>query len=200
MNYSEFLIDTDKYPLHHPSHVDIYRMTEEDFSNGGSLFACHIPCDWGEFLVAATDKGICHMAIINNRVAAMADLQSKFPSFSILPMDESMRERVAEQILNTLQGKQPAGLKLHLHCSDFQYKIYESLLKIPIGYLATYTQIAKLAESPKAMRACGTAIGKNPVAILIPCHRVIPADGALGNYHYGSEIKRALVSIEIRRR
>ena len=199
MDYSEFLIDTDQYCHKRPC-VHINRMTEEELCQGGKIYVCHIPCAWGEFLVASTDKGICRMTITNNRDSALIKLRSEFPSFSILPAEKTLYDQLTAQLQSTLRGEPAAELRLHLHCSDFQYKIYESLLIIPCGYLATYTQIATMAGFPKALRATGTAIGKNPVAILIPCHRVIPADGSLGNYHYGSAIKHELVSFEIRKR
>ncbi len=198
MNYSEFLIDTDKYCHTRPC-MHIKRMTEEELCHGGRIYVCHIPCAWGEFLVAATDKGICRMAITNNRDSALIKLRSQFHAFSILPAEKILFDQLTTQIHSTLRGEPAAGLQLHLQCSDFQHKIYESLLRIPYGYLASYTQVATMAGFPKALRAAGTAIGKNPVAILIPCHRVIPADGSLGNYHYGPAIKQELVSLEIRK-
>ena len=82
-------------------------------------------------------------------------------------------------------------IKLHLKGTDFQLKVWESLLKIPMGQVATYANLAEQIGNPKAFRAVGTAIGNNPVAFLIPCHRVIQATGVLGEYHWGCKTRKA---------
>ena len=87
-------------------------------------------------------------------------------------------------------------IKLHLKGTDFQLKVWETLLKIPLGKLVTYGSIAKEIKSPKASRAVGSAIGDNPVAFLIPCHRVIQSTGAFGQYHWGSARKTAMIGWE----
>ena len=87
-------------------------------------------------------------------------------------------------------------VKLHLKGSAFQLKVWETLLKIPMGKLTTYGAVAAKIESPKASRAVGTAIGENPVAYLIPCHRIIQSSGVLGGYHWGSTRKAAIIGWE----
>ncbi|MNT75939.1 Methylated-DNA--protein-cysteine methyltransferase [compost metagenome] len=87
-------------------------------------------------------------------------------------------------------------VKLHLKGTEFQLKVWEALLKIPMGKLATYGNLAKQLQNPNASRAVGTAIGDNPVAFLIPCHRVIQSSGALGGYHWGLNRKTAMIGWE----
>jgi AraC family transcriptional regulator of adaptative response/methylated-DNA-[protein]-cysteine methyltransferase len=87
-------------------------------------------------------------------------------------------------------------IKLHLKGSPFQLKVWETLLKIPMGKLTTYGAVAKQIQLPKASRAVGTAIGENPVAFLIPCHRIIQSTGAFGGYHWGSIRKTAMIGWE----
>ena len=87
-------------------------------------------------------------------------------------------------------------IKLHLKGTDFQLKVWETLLKIPVGGLTTYGDIAAGINNPRACRAVGTAVGENPVAFLIPCHRVIRASGELGNYHWGEIRKSAMIGWE----
>ena len=87
-------------------------------------------------------------------------------------------------------------VKLHLKGTDFQLKVWETLLKIPMGKLSTYGNIAEQIQSPKASRAVGSAIGDNPVAFLIPCHRVIQSTGTFGGYHWGSTRKTAMIGWE----
>jgi len=87
-------------------------------------------------------------------------------------------------------------IKLHLKGTDFQLKVWEILLKVPIGQLETYGHIAERIQNPKASRAVGSAIGDNPVAFLIPCHRVIQANGAFGQYHWGATRKAAMIGWE----
>ena len=92
--------------------------------------------------------------------------------------------------------KKPEEIKLHLKGTDFQLKVWETLLKIPFGNLSTYGTIAKQIEKPSASRAVGTAIGDNPVAFLIPCHRVIQSTGTLGGYMWGIDRKQAIIGWE----
>jgi AraC family transcriptional regulator of adaptative response/methylated-DNA-[protein]-cysteine methyltransferase len=87
-------------------------------------------------------------------------------------------------------------IKLHLKGTEFQLKVWETLLKIPMGQLSTYGNIAKQIDIPKAARAVGTAVGDNPVAFLIPCHRVIQSSGIFGGYHWGAIRKTAMIGWE----
>jgi AraC family transcriptional regulator of adaptative response/methylated-DNA-[protein]-cysteine methyltransferase len=96
----------------------------------------------------------------------------------------------------TKDWSQLASIKLHLKGTSFQLKVWEALLKIPMGGLNTYATVAKTVELPTASRAVGSAIGANPVAFLIPCHRVIKSTGEFGQYHWGSNLKSAIIGWE----
>ena len=98
--------------------------------------------------------------------------------------------------LFTHDWKKLDKIKLHLKGTSFQIKVWETLLKIPVGSLSTYGNIAKQIQNPKAARAVGSAIGDNPVAFLIPCHRVIQSTGNFGQYHWGSNRKTAMIGWE----
>ena len=90
----------------------------------------------------------------------------------------------------------PHEVKLHIKGSSFQLKVWEALLQIPTGQLTSYGQVANFIQHPKAFRAVGTAVGENPVAYIIPCHRVIQSSGAFGQYHWGSNRKAAMIGWE----
>ncbi len=99
----------------------------------------------------------------------------------------------------TLNWEKPEQVKLHLKGTDFQLKVWETLLKIPMGELTTYGSIAKQMSRPNASRAVGSAVGDNPVALLIPCHRVIQSGGILGQYHWGASRKTSIIGWEAAR-
>jgi len=159
----------------------IKRMTQENavisYSIGKSPF--------GDVLIASTDQGICYLAFISDEVAGFADLQSRFPKTSFI------KEYTEIHDLNSLEN-----VSLHLKGTDFQLKVWNALLDIPRGKLTTYGDIANKIDNPKAVRAVGTAIGDNPVAFIIPCHRVVRSSGGLGGYHWGLDRKRAMIDWE----
>jgi len=150
---------------------------------------------FGEMLVMATDKGICGIALASEtgRDRAVADMRGRWPRAEFVHDPKHMQRWVE----NALQG---AG-KTHLHLigSPFQIKVWEALLAIPEGSVTTYGEIARHIGKPAAIRAVGTAVGRNPVGWLIPCHRVLRRSGALGGYHWGLPIKRALLAREAAR-
>ena len=113
--------------------------------------------------------------------------------------DQPIFNTFKDQILEYLEGKRTSFDHLDLldpEGTDFQKSVWRALLKIPYGKTSSYKEIAKIIGRPKANQAVGTAIGKNPFLIIIPCHRVIKADGSLGGFAYGKEIKKALLKIE----
>lgn len=181
----------------HDLFVTIEGMTPGDYKNGGELLTIRYSFSetpFGEVMVASTNRGICHMAFYQDQDTALHDLQNQFPN-------ASYQNSVDEHHLNALlifrkNWAELKSIKLHLKGSDFQLKVWETLLSIPMGQLSTYGEIANQVDKPKAARAVGTAIGQNPVAFLIPCHRVIQASGALGGYHWGMSRKVAMIGWE----
>jgi AraC family transcriptional regulator, regulatory protein of adaptative response / methylated-DNA-[protein]-cysteine methyltransferase len=125
---------------------------------------------------------------------ALQVLKNKFPKAHYRQMLDMIQQNAL--FIFTHDWKKLNQIKLHLRGTDFQLKVWETLLKIPMGQLATYGNIAKQISHPTASRTVGTAIGDNPVAFLIPCHRVIQSSGILGGYHWGSTRKAAMIGWE----
>lgn len=181
----------------HDLFINIEGMTPAEYRNGGSNLSINYSfaeSPFGNMLVASTDKGVCHMAFHENEINALEELKTKFPNASFSRKLDMIQQN-ALFIFQHDWSKLPV-IKLHLKGTDFQLKIWETLLKIPMGQLATYGSIAKQIEKPAASRAVGTAIGANPVAFLIPCHRVIQSTGIFGGYMWGNTRKTAIIGWE----
>jgi len=134
------------------------------------------------------------MAFAEDETIGFQDLKNKFPNAAF-----SIKLDIAQQnALFIFQNdwSKLSQIKLHLKGTDFQLKVWETLLKIPMGQLSTYGSIANQIEKPNASRAVGTAIGSNPVAFLIPCHRVIQSSGIFGGYMWGNTRKTAIIGWE----
>lgn len=181
----------------HDLFINIEGMTPGEYKNGGenlNINYSFAESPFGNIIVASTDKGICHLAFYEDEKQAIKNLQIQFPAAKYKQMMD-LAQQNALFIFNHDWSKIDL-VKLHLKGTDFQLKVWESLLKIPMGKLSTYGAIAKNLQNPNASRAVGTAIGDNPVAFLIPCHRVIQASGALGGYHWGTNRKTAIIGWE----
>lgn len=181
----------------HDLFINIEGMTPGDYKNGGenlNINYSFADSPFGNVIVASTPKGICHLAFYEDETLAIRNLQIQFPAANYKQVVDSAQQN-ALFIFNHDWGK-IEQIKLHLKGTDFQLKVWESLLKIPMGKLSTYGTIAKNLDNPNASRAVGTAIGDNPVAFLIPCHRVIQGSGALGGYHWGIARKTAMIGWE----
>lgn len=181
----------------HDLFVTIEGMTPAEYKNGGKDL--HINFDFsespfGNVIVASTTKGICYMAFDSNAEKAVNDLKTKFPNASFRQQTDELQKNALKIFGH--DWNYPEQVKLHLKGTDFQLKVWESLLKIPLGHLSTYGKIAEAIHQPTASRAVGTAIGSNPVAFLIPCHRVIQASGVFGGYMWGPTRKAALIGWE----
>ncbi|TSE06094.1 bifunctional helix-turn-helix domain-containing protein/methylated-DNA--[protein]-cysteine S-methyltransferase [Aquimarina algiphila] len=180
----------------HDLFVKIEGMTPGEYKNGGENLVInysYAESPFGKILVASTSKGICHMAFADNR-DAFEELQKRFPKASFIQIVDRCQQDAL--FIFTRDWKELKQIKLHLKGTDFQLKVWETLLKIPKGGLTTYGAIANHIGNPKASRAVGTAIGNNPIAFLIPCHRVIQSTGDLGQYHWGSTRKTAIIGWE----
>lgn len=181
----------------HDLFVNIEGMTPAEYKNGGkNLFINYSFAEspFGNIMVASTPKGVCFMAFAESEAMGFEDLKHKFPNATF-----SRKLDLAQQnALFIFQNdwSKLSEIKLHLKGTDFQLKVWETLLKIPMGQLSTYGSIAKQIEKPNASRAVGTAIGHNPVAFLIPCHRVIQSTGTFGGYMWGNTRKTAIIGWE----
>ncbi|MDR6462959.1 methylated-DNA--[protein]-cysteine S-methyltransferase [Chryseobacterium sediminis] len=181
----------------HDLFVKVEGMSPAEYKNGGKSLSIHYSFSespFGNIIVASTEKGICYMAFEDNKETAFGELKQKFPNASFTEQQDALQKNALSIFdkdwtkLNTI--------KLHLKGTDFQLKVWESLLTIPMGKLSTYGSLAEKIGKPKASRAVGTAIGSNPVAFLIPCHRVIQSTGHLGGYRWGRERKQMIVGWE----
>jgi AraC family transcriptional regulator, regulatory protein of adaptative response / methylated-DNA-[protein]-cysteine methyltransferase len=184
----------------HDLFLNIEGMTPGEYKNGGENLAInysYAESPFGNILVASTVKGICHMAFADNETEALAALQKNFPNAKYKQMVDLIQQNAL--YIFTHDWKSLSKIKLHLKGTAFQLKVWETLLKIPIGQLSTYGNIAEHLQSPKASRAVGSAIASNPVAFLIPCHRVIQSTGTFGQYHWGATRKTALIGWEAAR-
>ncbi|MEO6732374.1 MAG: methylated-DNA--[protein]-cysteine S-methyltransferase [Ferruginibacter sp.] len=184
----------------HDLFIKIEGMTPGEYKNGGenlSINYSFAESPFGNILVASTAKGICYMAFSDNEAAALDEFKKHFPNAKYRQVVDLLQQNALYIFTHEWQG---AGeIKLHLKGTQFQLKVWETLLKIPMGGLSTYGSIAAIIENPKASRAVGSAIGDNPVAFLIPCHRVIQSTGVIGQYHWGSTRKTAIIGWEAAR-
>lgn len=149
------------------------------------------PTQFGYALIASTDKGICMVAFENPDEDPLSSLYKNYSNASIEEKTDPSHLPVLEFFAGDWDNLKT--IKLHLRGTAFQLKVWEALLKIPMGKLTTYQKIAFEIQNDKASRAVGTAIGTNPIAFLIPCHRVIQSSGLLGGYRWGLTRKSALI-------
>lgn len=181
----------------HDLFVSIEGMTPAEYKNGGkNLYVNYSFAEspFGSLIVASTDKGVCYMAFEEDEARALNDLKSRFPNATFQRKLDLLQQNALFIFQN--DWTQLNEIKLHLKGTDFQLKVWESLLKIPMGKLSTYGNIAEQIGNSKASRAVGTAIGSNPVAFLIPCHRVIQSSGTFGGYMWGPTRKTAIIGWE----
>ena len=181
----------------HDLFINIEGMTPAEYKNGGKNLAINYSfaeSPFGNILVASTDKGICHMAFADDEPLASSILQNHFPNAHFRQMVDLIQQNAL--YIFTHDWTKLNQIKLHLKGTDFQLKVWQTLLKIPMGQLTTYGSIANKIDNPNASRAVGTAIGCNPVAFLIPCHRVIQSTGAFGEYMWGNTRKTAIIGWE----
>ncbi len=181
----------------HDLFINIEGMSPAEYKNGGNKLAINYSFSestFGKIIVASTQKGICYMAFSADETQALYALQTHFPN-AVFCQKEDVNQQNALSILSNDWSKL-GQIKLHLKGTDFQLKVWDALLKIPFGELTTYGSIAKSIEKPTASRAVGTAIGSNPVAFLIPCHRVIQSSGVFGGYMWGNTRKTAIIGWE----
>ena len=177
-------------------------MTPGDYARGGeglTLFWGWFASPFGPAIVMGTERGICGMGFADDMGAdeAFDDLARRWPHATYVEAPARLAPWVAAAF------GAPAGegrVPLYLIGAPFQIKVWEALLRIPSGQVTTYSQIAGAIGHPRAMRAVGTAVGRNPISFLIPCHRALRRDGGLGGYHWGLPVKRAILAWEAARR
>lgn len=181
----------------HELFVNIEGMTPAEYKNGGKNLSINYSfagSPFGNLAVASTGKGVCYMAFEDDEGKTPSGLAAKFPN-ARFERRLDMIQQHALLIFQQSRGRLPE-IKLHLKGTAFQLRVWEALLKIPMGKLSTYGTIARQMGRPNASRAVGTAVGTNPVAFLIPCHRVIQSTGEIGGYMWGPTRKTAMIGWE----
>jgi AraC family transcriptional regulator of adaptative response/methylated-DNA-[protein]-cysteine methyltransferase len=181
----------------HDLFIGIEGMTPGEYKNGGEALSINYSfaeSPFGEILVASTPKGICYLAFIVDRELSLAELKAQFPHAGYKQTVDLIQQNAL--YIFSQDWSSLSDIKLHLKGTQFQLKVWEALLNIPMGRLSTYGAISEAIGNPGASRAVGSAIGSNPVAFLIPCHRVIRSTGETGGYHWGNTRKRAIIGWE----
>jgi AraC family transcriptional regulator, regulatory protein of adaptative response / methylated-DNA-[protein]-cysteine methyltransferase len=177
-------------------------MTPATYSRGGrgvNINYTIVGSSMGRLLVAMTERGVCAVRMGDNDTALEKDLRDEFPHAEITRADSTLREAV-QKILSHLDNNEPRlDLPLDIRSTAFQRQVWERLRAIPYGQTLSYGQVAKALGNPGAVRAVGRACATNPVALVIPCHRVVREDKSLGGYRWGLERKKKLLEREKRK-
>ena len=150
----------------------------------------------GSVLVAATDKGVCAISLRESDTGAEEHLRARFPKAELKRDDEALKPAL-DTVLERIAGRKlDSALPLDLRGTDFQREVWSQLLAIPAGSTRSYLDVAQAINRPKATRAVAQACGANPVAVVVPCHRVVMSDGSIGGYSGLPGVKQALLAAE----
>jgi AraC family transcriptional regulator, regulatory protein of adaptative response / methylated-DNA-[protein]-cysteine methyltransferase len=174
-------------------------MTPASYSRGGAGVAIRfaaVACPLGQLLVADTGRGICAIKMGADARALERELRKEFPAATICE-DAGGLKRAVGAVLAHLEGREPAlALPLDVRATAFQWQVWRELVAIPCGETRSYREVAEAIGRPRAARAVARACASNPVALAIPCHRVVPATGGIGGYRWGAARKKALLGRE----
>jgi AraC family transcriptional regulator of adaptative response/methylated-DNA-[protein]-cysteine methyltransferase len=184
----------------HDLFVSVEAMTPGEFKDQGKelliSYGFHAT-PFGECLLAVTPRGICSLAFVEPKARSVAlnELQETWQEATLVENQSAGKDAI-KTIFGQTRNKTQAPLKVLLRGTNFQVKVWQALLRIPEGTVVSYGSLADAVGHPGAHRAVGTAVGHNPVAYLIPCHRVLRANGEIGGYHWGTTRKRAILARE----
>jgi len=188
----------------HDLFVSVEAMTPGEFkAKGAGLkidYGYH-PSPFGECFLAVTGRGICGLGFVGEpgRTQALKDFKRRWPAATFYE-DERRTQAYAGRIFASTKRRGAQPVKLYLMGTNFQIKVWEALLRIPPGSLVCYEDLARQIGNPSASRAVGSAVGRNPISFLIPCHRTIRKMGMMGGYHWGITRKKAMLAWEAARR
>jgi AraC family transcriptional regulator of adaptative response/methylated-DNA-[protein]-cysteine methyltransferase len=176
-------------------------MTPATYGKGGrgaTINYAIVKCALGDLLVAATGKGVCSVTLGDSESVLANDLKKEFPQAQIQrDDDDDILSLSTKAIVDHLEGKTPhIDLPLDIQATSFQRQVWEQLRAIPCGKTSSYSEVARAIGKEKAVRAVASACASNPVALVIPCHRVIREDKSLGGYRWGLERKKKLLAEE----
>jgi AraC family transcriptional regulator, regulatory protein of adaptative response / methylated-DNA-[protein]-cysteine methyltransferase len=175
-------------------------MSPGEWKSGGEGLTVHFgfhASPFGQALVMATERGLAGLAFADGgeERAALADMKRRWPKAAYVE-DSARTAPIARRIFDSSQWRPEQPLRVVLIGSDWEVRVWEALLQIPMGRLATYSGIAGKVCTPAAARAVGAAVGKNPISFVVPCHRVVGKSGELTGYHWGITRKRAMLGWE----
>ena len=177
-------------------------MSLSSYRRGGAgmrITYAMMPSAIGVILIASTENGVCAVKIGSSEAALAADLKREFPAAEI-HADSKVRSEWTKAIARHVRGDAPSlDLPIDVRATAFQWKVWRALQRIPYGETRAYAEVAKSIGKPKAVRAVARACATNPVALVVPCHRVVPSAGGIGGYRWGSDCKERLISTEQRR-
>jgi AraC family transcriptional regulator of adaptative response/methylated-DNA-[protein]-cysteine methyltransferase len=178
-------------------------MSPGEWKTGGSGLTVYYgfhPSPFGSALIMATERGLCGLAFADSggERAALDDMRGRWPNARYAE-DSARTVGYAQRIFDSEKWKPDTPLRVVLIGTDFEVRVWETLLSIPLGRATTYSDIARKIERPKASRAVGAAVGKNPISFVVPCHRVVGKSGAFTGYHWGLTRKRAMLGWEAAR-
>jgi len=175
-------------------------MSPGEWKTGGEGLTMHYgfhPSPFGLALIIATDRGIAGLAFADpgEQKAALEDMQRRWPRATYVE-DAARTAPLAKRIFDSGMWRKDEPLRVVLIGTDFEVRVWETLLSIPMGRASTYSDIANKIGKPKAARAVGAAVGKNPISFVVPCHRVLGRSGDITGYHWGLTRKRAMLGWE----
>ena len=179
--------------------AQVLGMKPADYRAGGTNAAIRFAvgqCSLGDILVAASEKGVCAILMGDDPEALLRDLQGRFANALLLGGDKTFDKLMARVIAFVERPGDELDLPLDIRGTAFQHRVWQALREIPAGSTASYANIAKRIGRPKSVRAVAGACAANPIAVVIPCHRVVRTGGALSGYRWGVERKRALLDRE----
>lgn len=178
---------------------EVLGMTPTDYRAGGANTQIHFAvgeCSLGSILVAKSEKGVCAILLGDDPEALVRDLQDRFPKADLVGGDKGFEKLVAKVVGYIENPSLGIDLPLDVRGTAFQQRVWQALREVPPGSTASYGDIAKRIGEPKAVRAVASACGANPIACVIPCHRILRRDGSLSGYRWGIDRKRALLKRE----
>ena len=181
-------------PVVGPEEVEVKWMKAGENSEVLEIIYSILQTRFGEIVVGSTQDGICLILFTDGEKSPEEFVKAEYPGANIIPGEMEVQREITE----AFDGEKvdPGKLFLHLKGTEFQRKVWNALLGIPEGEIMTYGSLASKMGNPKAYRAVGTAVGQNPIAYIIPCHRVVASTGVIGNYRWGTVRKAAMIGRE----
>ncbi len=178
---------------------DVLGMKPSEYRAGGANTAIHFSvgeCSLGSILVARSARGVCAIFLGDEPEALLHELEDRFPKARLIGGDEDFERLVAKVVGFVEEPKKGLDLPLDVRGTAFQQRVWRALQQIPVGKTLSYADLAERIGAPRAVRAVANACGANPIAVAIPCHRVVHKDGSASGYRWGVERKRALLKRE----